>query len=298
MRVSTRALSVPRHYRMTSWIRAPATPKAAEKGRLLFETTDAGFCSNFNNYLYAYVYSLAEKKDLYVYDRGNAVSFNYPLIHDTFVDISGITFTDSMVASAASVRRNIGRVITTVNALPKNQLREAAQKLFAWNPALVQKAAVILKEAKLPMSFDLGVHIRAGDKITTREMNLISMDVYVKAIKAFQKKSGKDHLDIFVMSDSANSIAQLQKAKDASWTIHTVRSTVPAPEGHVQSSFNASPPRARLAAYTQFMAELIVIQSIPDILCTFSSHVGRFLYLTVEHPERVVSVDIPAFVAN
>jgi hypothetical protein len=110
------------------------------------------------------MYSLAEKKELHVYDRGNAVSFNYPLIHETFVDVSGINYTDSMVASATSVRRNASRVITTVNALPKDQLRDAAQKLFAWNPALVEKAAVILKEAKLPMSFDLGVHIRPQEK--------------------------------------------------------------------------------------------------------------------------------------
>jgi hypothetical protein len=33
------------------------------------------------------------------------------------------------------------------------------------------------------------------------------------------------------------------------------------------------------------------MQSIPDILCTLSSNVGRFLYYTVEHPEGIMSLD-------
>ena len=39
------------------------------------------------------------------------------------------------------------------------------------------------------------------------------------------------------------------------------------------------------------------MQSIPDILCTLSSNVGRFLYYTVEHEEGIMSLDAKMAIA-
>jgi len=113
----------------------------------------------------------------------------------------------------------------------------------------------------------------------------------VRAVKKIQGDSKKETLDIFLMSDSANAIAEFKKKADASWNIYSLPSTLPNPDGHLQSQFNKAAPRARMAAYHTFMAELLVMQSITDIICTFSSNVGRFLYYTVEFPERVLSLD-------
>jgi hypothetical protein len=81
------------------------------------------------------------------------------------------------------------------------------------------------------------------------------------------------------------------KKADRSWSIHYLQTPLPQPEGHVQAVFNASPRRLKTPAYNFFIAELMIIQSIPDILCTLSSNVGRFLYYTVEHEDGIMSLD-------
>jgi hypothetical protein len=60
-------------------------------------------------------------------------------------------------------------------------------------------------------------------------------------------------------------------------------------QGHVQRDFNASSAGNRMNTYLNFIAELFLMQQIQHVVCTFSSNVGRFLYLTSEN--EVVTVD-------
>jgi len=185
------------------------------------------------------------------------------------------------------------RVLSTVSAMPLKDVCKIAHTIFQWNPDLIRVLTDIIRAAKVPTELDLGVHIRGGDKITTGESRAIPITDYIKAIKKFQATTKKDNLTIFVMTDSMSQLAELKKKADPSWTLFNMAPSLPQPDGHVQDQFNRSPPRARLSAYHSFMAELLIMQSISDILCTFSSNVGRFLYFTVEHPERIVSLDEP-----
>ena len=66
--------------------------------------------------------------------------------------------------------------------------------------------------------------------------------------------------------------------------------------GQVQREFNAANSRTRMNAYMNFIAELVSIQRAEHIVCSFSSNVGRFLYLTAEDYTSVASVDIPKFI--
>jgi len=179
----------------------------------------------------------------------------------------------------------------TVRAMPISTLRSIAQTIFQWNDGLVPTLESILTTIKLPATFDLGIHIRAGDKITTRQMNAISIDKYVAATKKYQTESGLDELHIFIMTDTVSLRSQFVQKADASWKVYYLPTPLPQPDGHVQSAFNNSPRRVKTTAYNYFIAELVVMQSIPDILCTLSSNVGRFLYYTVEHPEGIMSLD-------
>jgi hypothetical protein len=276
---------------MTSWIKASLPKKVEGRPSFFFETNDSGFCSNFNQLLYAYAYSLSESRSLEVYDYSNSVSIHLPLIKNTFGDISGVLYKDSVSINSSSIRRNIGRVMNHVLTTPISRLREIAQRIFQWNRELIPTLEGILASANLPASFDLGVHIRAGDKITTKEARAIPIDDYVRAAKKFQTTSKKDELAIFLMSDSVTAVSEFKNKADPSWKVYTLSSSLPNPEGHNQLQFNRSPPRARLAAYNAFMAEILVMQSISHSICTMSSNVGRFLYYTVEHPENLVSLD-------
>jgi hypothetical protein len=275
---------------MTSWIRAPP-PKKLEQRGLLFETTDAGFCSNFNQFLYAYAFSIAEGKPLQVYDLANPVAVNYPMLKTTFVDISNVSYVDGMSLGMSSTRRNIARVMLNAQTQPIATLREQAQRLFQWNPNFIPTLQPILESANLPQTFDLGIHIRVGDRITTRDRRTVPVDDYVKAAKKFQADSKKETLNIFLMSDSLPSITEFKKKSPASWTVYTLPSTLPNQDGHNQGQFNRAAARVRLTAFHSFMAELLVMQSISNIVCSMTSNVGRFLHYTVEYPENIVSVD-------
>ena len=277
---------------MTSWIHARPLPRPETplERPFLFETNEQGLCANFNQFLYAYLYATQNgEKPLMVYDMQNCISPALALIKDTFADISGATFVDSMVPSAVSLKRGT-KVMETMKSLSLETLRATAQKIFQWSPKLTPVVKEIFDKAKLP-AFDLGIHIRAGDKITTREMTSISIDKYVAATKKYQTDAGLDELHIFIMTDTIPLRAAFIKKADPSWSIHYLPTQLPQPEGHVQAAFNNSPRRVKTIAYNYFMAELIIMQSIPDILCTLSSNVGRFLYYTVEHSDGIMSLD-------
>jgi hypothetical protein len=276
---------------MTSWIRANPQRTTTVERSLFFETNSAGLCANFNQFLYAYAFAEAEGKPLTVYDMINSISPSFPLIKNSFADISGVVFVDGMPAIATSLRRNINRVMERVQVLPLETLRTTAQRIFQWNPRILPQVKEIYDKASLPAAFDLGIHIRAGDKITTREMTAISIDKYVAATKKYQADSDLDELHIFIMTDTIPLRAAFIKKADPSWKIHYLPTPLPQPEGHIQAVFNASPQRLKMPAYTYFMAELIIMQSIPDILCTLSSNVGRFLYYTVDHNDGIMSLD-------
>jgi hypothetical protein len=260
---------------------------------MLFETNELGLCANFNQFLYAYAYASLQEggKPLTVYDMQNCISPGFSLIKSTFADMSGVVFVDSMVPSAISLRRTFPRVMETVQALPMESLRKTAQKIFQWGPQVLPIVKDILEKAKLPGAFDLGIHIRAGDKITTREMTSISIDRYVAATKKYQADSALDELHIFLMTDTVKMRSDFITKADPSWKVYFLPTPLPQPEGHVQSAFNASPRRIKTVAYNYFIAELVIMQSIPDILCTLSSNVGRFLYYTVEHQDGIMSLD-------
>jgi len=275
---------------MTSWMKVPPPKKLEPKG-LLFETTDGGFCSNFNQFLYAYAYSVAEGKPLQVYDLANCVAVTYPLLKNTFIDTNGITYTDGISLGTTSTRRSIARVMMNAQTMPIARRREQAQQLFQWRPEFIPTLKSILSSATLPASFDVGIHIRVGDRITTRDRRTVPVDDYIRAAKKIQADLKRETLDVFVMSDSLTAIDEFKKKMPSSWTVYTLPSALPSPDGHVQSAFNRAPARARMSAYHAFMAELLVMQSISRIVCPMSSNVGRFLYYTVEHPENMVSVD-------
>lgn len=271
------------NYSMTSWIKTALPAKPVEKTSLLFETTDAGFCSQFNNYYYSVIYAKSEKMPLYVNDSVNAVSIRYPLIQNTFMN-TGARFTDGQVAEAINLKKRAPQLRTFLNGV-KNF--DDAKDILAWNPGMVTQIDTILSLAKVP-EVDVGVHIRAGDISKP-----VAVDTYIQSVKAFQKKTAKDKLVVFVMTDSANSLEEFKRKKDPSWTIVTVRSPTDV-NGHVQRDFNASTRTFRMNAYLEFVAELYLMQQVPYVVCTFSSNVGRFLFLTADGV--VVSVDEPKFI--
>ena len=279
---------------MTSWIKE-LPRKPIEKTSFLYETTQAGFCSQFNNYFYSAMYASAKDTPLYVNDTSNAVSLRFPLIKNTFVPLRNVTFTDTNLLSAASLlakstsQKNAGALQMFLANVDRSQFRKVARQILVWEPSLLESI-----HSRLVPDVDVGVHMRAGDKIMTRESTDIPVETYIKALKKYQETSKKAALRVLVMTDSANRLEEFKKKKDPSWTIVNIAYPTNV-NGHNQRDFNEAPRQKRMNDYLDFIAELVVMQKARHIVCTFSSNVGRFLYLTADDTTSVVSVDMPAF---
>ena len=268
-----------------------------KKDSLFFETDSAGFCAQFNNYLYASLYAKSLKTRLYVNDTSNSLSIRYPLLRNTFVpvaDLSDVQFTDGQILTASSMKNRVIPLRVFLSTVSPSNLRTAARSIFEWNDTLLEKMVKLVDH--LPSEIDVAVHMRAGDKIITGEMRPLTVEQYVREVEAYLRSSKKQSFNVFLMSDSPERIEEFTKKAPSSWKVYTLRSPI-SMGGHVQRFFNAAPARERMDSYISFMAELYVAQRVPRIFCTFSSNVGRFLYLTADDRTTVVSMDEPKFAA-
>ena len=267
---------------MTSWLNARSVqPMPVEKTAYLFETGGTGFCSQFNEFLYSYMYAKAEKKQLYVNDIQNPVSTTYQMIKNTFsVPVTEVLFTDTYVATAAPMNRRGNQLRGFLSKLSGETLRTEAKNLLQWNSVLVNKIQNILKVNTLSKGgYDVGVHLGSG------EMRNFNVSQYLDAVLAYQKSSKKTALNIFVMSGSESRLSEFQKKKDPSWTIYYITSP----------NLQTSTATRKMESYLHFMTELYMVRNIQHVVTAFSSNVGRFIYLTAATQARVVSVDTPVF---
>ena len=261
---------------MSSWIQQPLT-KGIPIDALYCSTSDSGYGSNFFNFFMCYLYARSQNKVLYLKDTKNNITDSFHLILDTFQELPGITYT---LKNGVTVQQQYPTELKRFCvSLDEELLKVEAKRIFKLQPNIQTKINVLKKG--LP-SFDLGVHIRTGDKITTKEMVKIPLEYYTKQISEFQAASGKTKLTIYLMTDSTTVIAYFKKKSDPSWTVVSIPSAITNLDGHVQRQFNSYPIGMKMDAYIHFLTEIQILQSCPTVLCTFSSYIGRFLYLTGE----------------
>jgi len=259
---------------MSSWIQQPIT-KALPVDSLYCSTSTSGYGSNFFNFFMCYLYARSQNKVLYLKDTKNNITDSFHLILDTFQELPGITYT---LKNGMTVQQLYGNELKKFCvALDEEVLKVEAKRIFKLQPAIQTKINVLKKGLS---SFDLGVHVRTGDKITTGEMKKIPLDFYLTEIKEFQTSSGLKKLSIYLMTDSVTVIAYFKKKADPSWVIVSIPSPITNQDGHIQNQFNSYPIGMKMNAYIHFLTEIQILQSCPTVLCTFSSNIGRFLYLT------------------
>lgn len=277
---------------MTSWIKAAPQKPLESKPTLFLETNADGFCGNFIDYLYAYIYAETVQQPLYVYDRTNSIGYTYPLLLRTFEQESKVLFTDAMVPSASSMKKRPTqlKIQECITALPIDSLRKHAEELFVWNNTLLQRITGLGSKA-FPATFDVGVHIRAANRVGRQDLPSIPIEKYVSAIKGSQKASKKAKLSVFVMTDTVSMLEGFKRAAPPSWTVHHLPTNLINADTHVQARFNSAPIREKVPAYESFIAELTMIQKSEAVVCTMESSVAKFLYLTMPDTTEFVSLD-------
>ena len=226
-----------------------------------------------------YLYAKSQNKQLFLRDTKNNISDSFHLILDTFQEPPGVTYTTK---NGITLQQLSGpQMKTFFDAYDIDLLRSEAKKIFKLQPAIQKKISVLLKGLPIPVSkFDLGIHIRTGDKITSGEMTKIPLEYYLKSIIAFQKVSGKEKLALYLMTDSKTVQAYFKKNADPSWAVVFLPPPIASLDGHFQNQYNSHSVQLKMDAYIHFLAELQIMQSCPIVFCTFSSNIGRYIYLT------------------
>lgn len=258
---------------MSSWIAAQPRKKLPYDA-LYCRTSLSGYGSNFFNFFFCSVFARHKKKPLYLYDLRNNLSSAYHLILDTFEPPSDVLFT---MQEGITVQDLHGPELNAyMDSLPHETLASEAKRLFRFSKRTQE--AVSTLTSKLP-AFDLGIHVRTGDKITTGEMKAIPFERYLEAIRQFQDTSQKQSLTLYLMTDSQSVLKLFQEKKDPSWTFVTLPSPVPSLTGHNQQTYNKLPTDVKMKAFYHFLAEVQILSECPHSIVTFSSNIGRLINL-------------------
>lgn len=251
-----------------------------------------------NLLFYAYLQATKNSEPLYVHDTPNCVSENFPMFQKILRDNSTVKFLKEV--PPGSTRLNSNKIMNqqAISSVPFNRLKQMARDFYFYNGDTQGKILERIQSAGLErVVFDVGVHIRSGDKITTGEMKPIRITEYVNAIRTLGGRMGKSDLKVFVMTDNMKLYQDLKSASPANWSFTTLDEVgLQNANGHIQYTFNTLSTQKKEDLFYLFLTELHIMQNIPNLVVSFSSNVGRFLYLTsrlVTSKENTISVDVP-----
>ena len=137
------------------------------------------------------------------------------------------------------------------------EIQKIAGTLIIYDDALNRSVVKALDKAGIKSIFDIGIQLVTGaDELLLKR--------FVALVKAFQVKSKKDKLNIYMMADSYDSILEFQKLCDISWKI---------------TSLSKNPPRDSTENFIQVLAEVQIMSALPALILDFNRPVDKFIYL-------------------
>ena len=286
---------------MTSWIRVlpPIKKKgsAAKDGEadtdavakpLFYVTNDEPSYTQFLNFFYAYLYARSAGLPLAVYDRVNPVALTQGLFKDTFYDVSGVQYVDAQLPRAIPIGRRADQIAAHVRGLKREGIAEDAQLFFELNEDAGARVRQHLKANGFPREFDVGIVYQAGDAVGAGGASGRGVNVqgYLAALRGFQAKGGLTNLRIFLVSADANFAFELKRLADPAWTIYSL------PPTRVAMAVGSAPSqRMRQEAFTQGLAEMVVLQNVPAVIGRMGSSLGKILALTREDINSFLALD-------
>jgi len=143
------------------------------------------------------------------------------------------------------------------NKLLFKDIQKIAASLIVYDDALNRSVIKALDKIGIKTIFDIGIQIvTGGDEILLKR--------FAALVKAFQVKSKKEKLNIYVMADSYNSVLEFQKSCDPSWKL---------------TSLSKNPPRDSTENFIQVLAEVQIMTALPALILDYNRPVNKFIYL-------------------
>ncbi len=167
----------------------------------------------------------------------------------------------------------------------RGQIANCAKELIRLNPKSKQYIESLKKSINLPIDY-IGVHIRRGDKITTHEMESISLEKYLSAIKDAKEISK----NVFIATDDT-SIIDYIKLELAKENIKVYSNNILCENGYNQKRFNRADKIYRYNITMNTLADAFILCDSKYFIGTYSSNLSRFVALKKGF-EKCKSLDV------
>jgi hypothetical protein len=136
-------------------------------------------------------------------------------------------------------------------------IQKIAANLIVYDSALNNNVVKYLDGVGIKSIFDIGIKIN-------NDANKDIMKQYATLLKAYQTKSKKEKLNIYIMSNNPLIATEFQMYKEPSWKITTLSNNVPK---DVETAFIKS------------LAEIQIMTALPSLILDFNYPSDRFIYL-------------------
>ncbi|CAF2865470.1 unnamed protein product [Rotaria sp. Silwood2] len=265
-----------------------------------------GFCSELNQLLLAFAYSVASKRHFLIDSR----QWNYGNFNDYFNIQTNLSYSLSNYTFLTENNRKNDQIEHLKTTRTGSQVRTfwlATQHVqyiemkrrvahYLWQ-RMTEETSLFIQNYRISnISNYIGVHIRRGDKLD-KEARPIPLQNYIKIIE--QKKLLKNESQqIFVSSDDSLVIEELRYLKPI-WnfvSIYNIDYNTTRRHGHFQTQFNRLSSREKLFETRLLMCELQMLINSQYVLCSMLSNVCRLIQiLRHQHPSTVISLDTSWF---
>lgn len=284
---------------MTSWIRVPPKKKTEDTVRpFLFKTSSVEFADEFNQYFYTSLYSQSVKRPLTVYDMANPLGTSYALIKETFVEVPGTSFTDSMMPNVTTLNAHDGtRVIPYVNSLSQEDLQSSAASILEWSPSMINNISLIRTRANIPDVIDVGVHMSSRGALRASDVSSV-VAAYIDAIRQVDTRLKKPTLNVFVAAEQSLLLQEFLVKAAPNWKVFFIPQTNMNVNGFSVQTFERQQGRLRLESYKEFVAMLSCLQTSENLITSLSSEVGKFLFMTNTTMTYFRSMEATTFIAR
>lgn len=284
------------------------------KPSFILPLTDRGTYSELNVLALGIVYARTMGKEFFVDDRGWAPSHRLGLAE--FFDTTPARwsgFSPHMTAFRHSFRSRLSTLVfnslsqqptipaanafdefmsaefwrntlgfsgdSMVNDWLFREKRLVFQNIYRFNAATQERISSVLQAFDVTRPY-CAIHIRRGDKITTKEMQEINLAKYADAI------TKQSLTNILVFSDEYSvfeELCGLLKTRDSERKL--VNCIDNSSAGFSEKHYRKMHAEDRVSAVTRMFAEMELMRNAQYLICTFSSNVSRFaaLYVGLEN---------------
>lgn len=164
---------------------------------------------------------------------------------------------------------------TFVHSMSDSELfanyKQIVQQLFVYNDDIRKRIQDLKKRMKLPEQY-IGVHIRRGDKISTHEMNDISIDMYVEEIF----KNANVCKNVFVATDDSSIIKYIKEKMTPSGFIVYYNSFI-TQDGFNEKNYNRKCKSDRFENTLYTLLDVDILINSAFFIGTYSSNLSRII---------------------